>query len=183
MTATQLPDGLQTIVPPQFTDNRGYFFEAYNKARFRAQTGFEGEFVQDSQSLSRRGVVRGLHYQAEPRAQGKLVRVIRGRVFDVAVDIRRGSESCGQWFGIELSAVDRNQLWIPVGFAHGFLVLSELAEILYKTTDGHSPEHERTIRWDDPTIGIHWPLDRVDEVVLSERDESGVALVDAGLLS
>ncbi len=177
----ELLDGLAIIVPQRFSDDRGYFFEAFHKEGFSSLTGFDGEFLQDNQSHSVKGVLRGLHYQVEPKTQGKLVRVVSGSVFDVVVDIRPGSASLGRWFGIELSAEMGNQLWAPPGFAHGFLTLSETAEVLYKTTDTYSPEHERTIRWDDPSIGIEWPLDSLGPPIVSEGDAQGVTFSDAGL--
>jgi dTDP-4-dehydrorhamnose 3,5-epimerase len=167
------------MTPSRFDDNRGSFSETYNKKRFTDETGFEDEFVQDNESFSARGVVRGLHYQIEPRAQGKLVRVTSGAIFDVAVDIRESSATFVEWFGIELTGEEGNQLWIPPGFAHGFLALTDGAEVAYKTTDSYSPEHERTIRWDDPTIGIQWPTGRVGDIVVSRKDARAPALADA----
>lgn len=181
-TSTELLDGLAVIVPQRYADDRGFFFEAYNKARFAELTGFSGEFLQDNQSRSTNGVLRGLHYQAEPRAQGKLVRVVSGAVFDVVVDIRRTSPSLGEWFGIELSAANGIQLWVPPGFAHGFLTLSDTADVLYKITETYSPEHERTISWDDPSIGIQWPLDQVGTPIVSSGDARGKCFPDADLL-
>jgi len=170
---------LSLLTPRRFADDRGYFTETYNKAEFAAETGYDGEFVQDNHSRSERGVLRGLHYQIEPRSQGKLVRVVFGAVFDVVVDIRRSSSTFGQWFGVELSGDVGNQIWIPPGFAHGFLALNDGAEVQYKTTDFHSPDHERTIRWDDPAVGVVWPTERVGRVLVSERDEASPLLVDA----
>lgn len=164
--ATSLP-GVVLLEPKLFGDLRGFFFESFNLRDFRAATGVATDFVQDNHSMSRRGVVRGLHYQVV-RPQGKLVRVVAGSVFDVAVDMRRDSATYGKWTGVELSAENRRQLWIPPGFAHGFLVTSESAEFLYKTTDYRYPEHERSVRWDDPDIGITWPLE--GEPVLSDKD-------------
>ncbi len=152
---TELPDVL-VIEPKVFGDARGFFFESYNKKQFEATIGRAVEFVQDNHSLSARGVLRGLHYQL-PRPQAKLVRVARGEVFDVVVDLRRRSPTFGRWFGEVLSADNKRQMWIPEGLAHGFLVLSEEAEFLYKTTDYWFPEHERCIRWDDPALAIRWP--------------------------
>jgi len=171
--------GLSLLTPQRFTDDRGYFTETYNKARFADETGYGGEFVQDNLSRSARGVVRGLHYQVEPRSQGKLVRVVSGAVFDVAVDIRSSSPTFGHWYGVDLSAEVGNQLWMPPGFAHGFLALTDGAEVLYKTTDFYSPEHERTIRWDDPTIDIAWPIEGVGKVLVSEKDGAARSLDDA----
>jgi dTDP-4-dehydrorhamnose 3,5-epimerase len=161
-TATPTPiDGVLVLEPKVFGDARGWFYEAFNARDFAQITGLERTFVQDNHSRSARGVLRGLHFQVE-HAQGKLVRVTHGQVFDVAVDIRPGSRTYGQWFGVELSAENHRQLWIPEGLAHGFLVLSEVAEFLYKTTDYWFPEHERSIHWADPTLAIGWPLHRLD---------------------
>jgi dTDP-4-dehydrorhamnose 3,5-epimerase len=154
---TRIP-GVLVIEPRVFADQRGHFFESFNARAFAEATGLAVDFVQDNQSRSTRGVLRGLHYQLPPKAQGKLVRVVHGAVFDVAVDLRHGSASFGRWEGHRLSAENRKQLWIPAGLAHGFLALSETAEFLYKTTDYYSPEHERALLWNDPQIGIEWPL-------------------------
>jgi len=170
---------LRVVLPRRFVDTRGHFSETYNKDRFVEEAGFGGEFVQDNQAHSRRGVLRGLHYQVEPRPQGKLVRAVMGRVFDVALDIRRSSPTFGDWFGIELSAEEGNQLWVPPGFAHGYLTLTDTADVLYKTTDFYWPEHERSIRWDDPTIEIAWPTERVGKVLLSDKDAEAPSFVDA----
>lgn len=156
VTSTSIPDVL-IIEPRVFGDERGFFFESYNQQAFKAATGIEAHFVQDNHSRSAQGVLRGLHYQLE-QAQGKLVRVVRGAVFDVAVDIRKTSATFGQWVGVELSEANYRQLWVPPGFAHGFLTLSESADFLYKTTDYYAPQHERCIAWNDPTLGIDWPL-------------------------
>ncbi|MFN3884198.1 MAG: dTDP-4-dehydrorhamnose 3,5-epimerase [Rhodocyclaceae bacterium] len=158
VTCTAIPDVL-LIEPKVFNDARGFFFESYNRKAFREATGLDIDFVQDNHSKSVKGVLRGLHYQLPPRAQGKLVRVVQGAVFDVAVDIRESSPTFGRWVGEILSADNKKQLWIPPGFAHGFLTLSDTAEFLYKTTDYYAPELERTIRWDDPTLGIDWPIE------------------------
>lgn len=177
-----MSSGSDTVVnmsPDRYIDDRGHFVETFNKQLFQEETGSDGEFVQDNQSRSRRGVLRGLHYQVEPHAQGKLVRAITGVVFDVAVDIRRSSSTFGDWFGSELSAEEGNQVWIPPGFAHGILALTDGAELLYKVTNYHSPEHERSIRWDDPAIGIDWPIGEISEVQVSERDTKAVLLKDA----
>lgn len=163
--------------PKVFGDERGFFFESFNAREFAKATGLEVQFVQDNHSRSRQGVLRGLHYQLAPKAQGKLVRVTEGEVFDVAVDIRRGSPTFGQWVGEILSAQNKRQLWIPAGFAHGFAVLSENAEFLYKTTDYWSPEHERCIRWDDPTLAIPWPVPGTP--LVSDKDRQGLNLCDA----
>jgi len=174
-----MPIGLQVIVPRRFADARGNFTETYNKQRLFERIGYDGGFVQDNQSHSKRGVLRGLHYQVVPRVQGKLVRAVIGVVFDVAVDIRRSGPTFGDWFGVELSAEEGNQLWIPPGFAHGFLALTETADVLYKATDFYSPEHERSIRWDDPTIGIAWPTERVGRVLVSDKDAEAPPFADA----
>ena len=155
-TPTALPEVL-VLEPKAYGDARGWFFESYNRRDFAAATGLDPEFVQDNHSRSALGVLRGLHYQIR-RPQGKLVRVVAGRVWDVAVDLRRSSPRFGQWAGVELSAENRRQLWIPPGFAHGFLSLSEGAEFLYKTTDYWFAEHERSLLWNDPRLGIAWPL-------------------------
>ena len=175
VTPTALPEVL-LLEPKVFGDDRGFFFESYNRRQFQEATGLDVSFVQDNHSRSSRGVLRGLHYQLQ-HAQGKLVRVVSGRVFDVAVDVRRSSPSFGQWVGIELSAENKRMLWIPRGFAHGFLVLSEFAEFLYKTTDYYSPVHERAIAWNDPEIGIDWPLK--SSPVLSAKDQAALPLRDA----
>lgn len=169
---TELPDVL-VLTPKVFGDDRGFFYESFNQRDFEAATGLQVSFVQDNHSKSRRGVLRGLHFQ-ERNAQGKLVRVTAGEVFDVAVDIRKGSSTFGQWTGHHLSALNAQQLWIPPGYAHGFLVLSEYAEFLYKTTDYYAPQHERTLAWNDPDIGIVWP--DVEEILLSEKDKAQHAL-------
>lgn len=164
------------IEPRVFGDDRGFFFESFNQRIWREKTGLDGEFVQDNHSLSGRGVLRGLHYQIR-HPQGKLVRVIAGEVFDVAVDLRRASASFGRWVGALLSASNKRQMWIPPGFAHGFLVMSDQAEFLYKTTAYYAPEHERCILWNDPTIAISWPLE--GEPSLSKKDREGCLLEDA----
>ena len=167
---TALP-GLLILEPKVFGDARGFFMESFNAKAFREATGLDVTFVQDNHSRSAKGVLRGLHYQVE-QAQGKLVRVTRGSVFDVAVDLRRASPTFGQWAGVELSEDNHRQLWIPPGFAHGFYVLSESADFQYKCTDLYAPEHERTLAWNDPAIGIRWPLDRAGEPQLSEKDRT-----------
>ena len=156
-TPTKIPD-VFVIEPRVFGDERGFFFESFNEKAFNAATGNSLPFVQDNHSKSVRGVLRGLHYQLPPKAQGKLVRVIQGEVFDVAVDIRKDSPTYGQWVAEVLSADNKKQMWIPPGFAHGFLTLSDTAEFLYKTTEYWSPEHERAIKWDDASLNIPWPL-------------------------
>lgn len=180
VTPLSIP-GVLLIEPRVFGDQRGFFMESFNQKAFDEAVGAGHRFVQDNHSRSARGVLRGLHYQLAPRAQGKLVRVVRGRVFDVVVDIRRGSSSFGHWLGVELDEENPRQLWIPPGLAHGFLVLSERADFLYKTTDYYSPEHERCIRWDDPAIGIDWPLAAggIDAPQLSEKDRASLCLAEA----
>lgn len=174
--ATALPEVL--ILEPQvFGDERGFFYESFNARRFAEATGVTREFVQDNHSRSARGVLRGLHYQLQ-QAQGKLVRVSAGEVYDVAVDVRCNSANFGKWVGVHLSAENKRQLWVPEGFAHGFLVLSEYAECLYKTTDYYAPTHERCIRWDDPQLAIDWPLDGLTPQ-LSAKDQQGLSLTDA----
>jgi dTDP-4-dehydrorhamnose 3,5-epimerase len=166
-TPTAISDVL-VIEPRVFGDDRGFFFESFNAQGFAQATGFAADFVQDNHSKSAKNVLRGLHYQVVPKAQGKLVRVVHGEVFDVAVDLRKNSRTFGEWVGEILSAENKKQLWIPSGFAHGFLTLSDYTEVLYKTTDYYSPVHERCIRWDDPEIGIVWPLTATP--VLSAKD-------------
>lgn len=156
VTPTAIPDVL-VIEPRVFGDARGFFFESFNRKAFHEATGLDMDFVQDNHSRSGKGVLRGLHYQVQ-QPQGKLVRVVRGAVFDVAVDIRPGSPTFGQWAGVELSEENQCQMWIPPGLAHGFLVISDSADVLYKTTDYYAPAHERCIRWDDETLAIAWPL-------------------------
>jgi dTDP-4-dehydrorhamnose 3,5-epimerase len=172
---SELP-GVLILEPKVFGDERGFFYESFNARAFEQATGLKREFVQDNHSCSQRGVLRGLHYQVQ-QAQGKLVRVTAGEVFDMVVDLRRSSPSFGQWLGVHLSAENKRQLWVPEGFAHGFLVLSEVAEFLYKTTDYYAPEHERCIRWDDPTLVIDWPLSEPPQ--LSVKDQAGLAFLDA----
>ena len=173
---TAIPD-VKIIEPDVFGDDRGFFYESFNRRRFREQIGLDLDFVQDNHSKSARGVLRGLHYQIE-HAQGKLVRVVSGSVFDVAVDLRRASPSFGQWAGAVLSAENYRQMWVPPGFAHGFLVLADATEFLYKTTDFYAPEHERTIQWDDPDLAIDWPLKGI-ELRLSEKDKNGTPFASA----
>ncbi|MBT2340068.1 MULTISPECIES: dTDP-4-dehydrorhamnose 3,5-epimerase [Pseudomonas] len=177
VSATSLPEVL-IIEPKVFGDDRGFFYESFNARAFADATGCTLPFVQDNHSRSAKGVLRGLHYQIE-QAQGKLVRVTAGRVLDIAVDIRRSSPSFGQWVGVHLSAQDHRQLWIPPGFAHGFVVLSESADFLYKTTDYYAPSAERCIRWNDPDLAIDWALDR--EPILSSKDQAGKTLHEADL--
>jgi len=175
-TPSELPDVL-IIQPRVFEDERGFFLESYQKQRFTA-AGILFDFVQDNHSLSRRGVLRGLHYQIQ-QAQGKLVRVIAGEIFDVAVDIRRNSPTFGKWMALNLSAENKTMLWIPPGFAHGFYVLSEQAEVLYKATDYYAPQSERTLLWNDPTINIRWP--NGPQPLVSPKDAAGVSLAQAEL--
>lgn len=162
--------------PKVFGDERGFFFESFNHARFDAAVGYRVNFVQDNHSRSVKGVLRGLHYQIQ-QAQGKLVRVVQGEVFDVAVDLRKSSPTFGQWVGERLSAENKKQLWVPAGFAHGFVVLSDTAEFLYKTTDYYAPAHERSILWNDPDLAIDWQLD--GQPALSAKDQAGVAFRNA----
>jgi len=178
VSKTNLPDVL-ILEPKVFGDARGFFYESYNARDFAAATGLQVEFVQDNHSQSAKGVLRGLHYQIQ-HAQGKLVRVVRGEVFDVAVDLRKSSATFGQWTGVHLSADNAKQLWIPPGFAHGFLVLSESAEFLYKTTDYWHPSHERSLLWNDPALGIEWPLPAgLDAPVLAAKDAAALMLSQA----
>lgn len=166
-------DGVLALEPKVFGDARGFFFESFNHQAFAAATGLDLDFVQDNHSKSSRDVLRGLHFQLEPKAQGKLVRVTQGEVFDVAVDIRKDSPTYGKWHGEILSAENKKQLWVPAGLAHGFLVLSETAEFLYKTTDYYAPAFERCLRWDDPFLKIDWPL-AGRQPQLSAKDAQGL---------
>lgn len=174
---TAIPEVL-ILEPRVFGDARGFFFESYNQRAFQDATGWAPAFVQDNHSGSARGVLRGLHYQIR-QPQGKLVRVVAGEVYDVAVDLRQSSPTFGRWVGSHLSADNRRQMWVPPGFAHGFLVLSEFAEVLYKATDFYAPEHERCIAWNDPGLAIDWPLD--GPPMLSAKDAQGVSLREAEL--
>jgi dTDP-4-dehydrorhamnose 3,5-epimerase len=175
VTATALPE-VKIIEPKVFGDARGYFYESFNGREFSEQVETGVEFVQDNHSRSARGVLRGLHYQIE-HAQGKLVRVVEGEVFDVTVDIRKSSPNFGKWVGVNLSEENHRQLWVPPGFAHGFVVLSESAQFLYKTTDYWYQAHERSIVWNDPEIGIEWPIDF--EPLLAAKDAAGKRLAEA----
>lgn len=175
-TPTALADVL-VIEPAVFGDARGAFFESWNRRAFAELVGREVDFVQDNHSISARGVLRGLHYQLDPHAQGKLVRVVAGEVFDVAVDLRRSSPTFGRWVGERLSAANRRMMWIPRGFAHGFLVLSDMAEFLYKTSDYYAPQQERTLLWNDPAVGVQWPLE--GEPTLKPKDAAGTPLAAA----
>jgi dTDP-4-dehydrorhamnose 3,5-epimerase len=177
--ATSIPEVL-VIEPKVFGDERGFFFESFNQQKFEKLTGIKTRFVQDNHSRSEKNVLRGLHYQIK-NPQGKLVRVISGEVFDVAVDLRKSSATFGKWVGVFLSGENKRQLWIPEGFAHGFVVTSECAEFLYKTTDYWSPEYERTIKWDDPTLNIDWHFTGVP--LLSGKDAAGCAFENAELYS
>jgi dTDP-4-dehydrorhamnose 3,5-epimerase len=177
VTPTAIPDVL-IIEPKVFGDSRGFFFESFNQEAFNQATGTNFQFVQDNHSRSAKGVLRGLHYQLPPFAQGKLVRVVRGAVWDVAVDIRKSSASFGQWVGIELSEDNNKQFWIPPGFAHGFVVLTDTADFLYKTTAYYSPTHDRGIRWDDLTVNIAWP-DTGASPQLSAKDAAAKLLSES----
>ena len=177
VVTTDLP-GVLIIEPKVFGDERGFFYESFNAKAFEAATGLNTQFVQDNHSRSQKGVLRGLHYQLE-NTQGKLVRVTAGEVLDVAVDIRRSSPHFGRWVAVRLSAENHRQLWVPEGFAHGFVVLSDFAEFLYKTTDYYTPSAERCIRWDDPTLAIDWQLSETPQ--LSAKDLAGKTLQEADL--
>ncbi len=172
---SEIPDVL-ILEPKVFGDSRGFFFESYNQKNFQDATGWKSAFVQDNHSRSQKGVLRGLHYQII-QPQGKLVRVVSGEVFDVAVDVRKSSPTFGRWVGVNLSAENKRQMWVPPGFAHGFLVLTDFAEFLYKTTDFYAPQHERCIAWDDPDLAIAWPLS--EPPLLSAKDKAGSPLKDA----
>lgn len=176
-TPLAIPD-LMLIEPKVFGDDRGFFFESFNHAQFEAAVGRPVSFVQDNHSRSVKNVLRGLHYQIE-QPQGKLVRVTQGEVFDVAVDVRKSSPNFGKWVGVNLSSANARQLWVPEGFAHGFVVISETAEFLYKTTDYYAPAHERCIIWNDPKLAIAWPLDQSPS--LSAKDQAGRTLDHAEL--
>ena len=169
---TSIPDVI-IFEPKVFGDDRGFFFESFNQQKFNQATNLQVNFVQDNHSKSAKNVLRGMHYQIE-QAQGKLVRVTQGEVFDVAVDLRQSSATFGQWAGTHLSAKNNRQMWVPAGFAHGFLVLSDTAEFLYKTTDFYAPQFECSLKWDDPTVGIQWPLQGTP--ILSAKDELGLTL-------
>ena len=173
--ATKIPDVL-IIEPKVFGDDRGFFYESFNQKQFAELTGIEKTFVQDNHSLSSKGVLRGLHYQIK-QPQGKLVRVVRGEIFDVVVDLRKSSLTFGQWAGVNLSAENKRQLWVPEGFAHGFIVLSDKAEFLYKTTDYYAPEYERCISWDDADLSIDWQYS--GEPLVSDKDAKGAFFRDA----
>ncbi|MFQ3615969.1 MAG: dTDP-4-dehydrorhamnose 3,5-epimerase [Cyanobacteriota bacterium] len=172
---TEIPDVL-ILEPKVFGDSRGFFFESYNEQVFQDKTGLEVRFVQDNYSRSAKNVLRGMHYQIQ-QTQGKLVRVTAGAIFDVALDLRKSSRTFGMWVSCELSAENKRQLWVPPGFAHGFVVISEFAEVLYKTTDYYAPQHERSILWNDPDLAIAWPLD--GEPILSAKDQAGTPFCKA----
>ncbi|HBA08550.1 MAG TPA: dTDP-4-dehydrorhamnose 3,5-epimerase [Methylotenera mobilis] len=177
---TAIPDVL-ILEPKVFGDDRGFFFESFNQRTFEQLTGVKTQFVQDNHSKSAANVLRGLHYQIQ-QPQGKLVRVVAGEVFDVAVDLRKQSKTFGQWVGAVLSAENKRQMWVPEGFAHGFLVLKDNTEFLYKTTDYYAPQHERCIRWDDPSLAIKWPMSALTghfSPALSAKDQLGLSLADA----
>jgi dTDP-4-dehydrorhamnose 3,5-epimerase len=180
--ATKIPDVL--IIEPQvFGDDRGFFYESYNQKAFYDKVGLDVQFVQDNHSRSAQNVLRGMHYQIQ-QPQGKLVRVVVGEVFDVAVDLRRSSPTFGQWVGVHLSAASKQMFWVPPGFAHGFLVLSEYAEFLYKTTDYYAPQYERSLLWNDPTVAIAWQIDPIlSEPILSAKDRDGKLLAEAELFA
>jgi dTDP-4-dehydrorhamnose 3,5-epimerase len=180
VTPTALP-GVLILEPKLFADERGYFFESFNQRAFDAAVGQPVTFVQDNHSSSQRGVLRGLHYQLPPHAQGKLVRVVRGSAFDVAVDIRRGSATFGRWVGVALDASSHRQLWIPAGFAHGFVALEDDTHFLYKTTDYYAKDCERSIVWNDATLGIEWPLPQGATPRLAPKDAGAPAFIDADL--
>ncbi|MER3433397.1 MAG: dTDP-4-dehydrorhamnose 3,5-epimerase [Leptolyngbya sp. ERB_1_1] len=175
--STELPD-VCLIEPRVFGDDRGFFFESYNERTFQEKVGASISFVQDNHSRSRQNVLRGLHYQIE-QPQGKLVRTLVGSIFDVVVDIRKSSPHFGQWIGYELSAENKRQLWVPAGYAHGFVVLSEMAEVAYKTTDYYAPQHERCILWNDPDLAIDWQI--TASPILSAKDQAGVRFKSADL--
>ena len=179
VTPTSIPSVL-IIEPRVFGDTRGFFFESFNQRAFNQATGLDVNFVQDNHSRSSKGVLRGLHYQIQ-QPQGKLIRVVRGSVFDVTVDLRKSSPTFGQWVGVELAEDNHRQLWIPPGFAHGFYVLSDSADFLYKTTDYYAPEFECSLIWNDPTIGIEWPLNT--QPIISAKDAQGKKLDDAEVFS
>ncbi|HUX82752.1 MAG TPA: dTDP-4-dehydrorhamnose 3,5-epimerase [Halothiobacillus sp.] len=174
---TEIPEVL-ILEPKVFGDDRGFFMESFNVRKFKAATGLDVQFVQDNHSRSTKGVLRGLHYQIR-QPQGKLVRVVRGAVFDVAVDIRKSSDTFGKWVGVELTEENHRQLWVPSGFAHGFLVLSDTADFLYKTTNYYSPDYERCIIWNDENLGIYWP--QVGAYSLSDKDQQGKEIKEADL--
>ena len=180
VTALSIPDVL-LIEPKVFSDDRGFFFESFNQGDFEKETNLSPTFVQENHSKSKKGVIRGLHYQLPPKAQDKLVRVVNGEIFDVVVDIRKESSTFGKWIGEILTDKNKKQIWIPKGFAHGFLVVSEIAEMIYKTTDYYAPQYERCIRWDDPKLSIDWNLKELNPL-LSNKDKQGVLLQNAEII-
>ncbi len=180
ITPTKIPD-VFIIEPKVFGDERGFFFESFNQKNFTEKTGITSEFVQDNHSRSVQGVLRGLHYQIQ-QTQGKLLRVVVGEIFDVAVDMRKSSPTFGQWVGCILSAENKRQFWVPPGLAHGFLVTSDIAEVLYKTTDYYAPNYERSLLWNDPEVGIDWPLEGITPI-LSAKDQAGQPLQTAEFFS
>ena len=180
ITPTSIPD-VFIIEPKVFGDERGFFFESFNQKVFTEKTGIISEFVQDNHSRSAQGVLRGLHYQIQ-QTQGKLLRVVAGEIFDVAVDMRKSSPTFGQWVGCILSSENKRQFWVPPGFAHGFLVTSDTADVLYKTTDYYAPQYERSLLWNDPDVGIEWPLNGITPI-LSAKDQEGQLLKTADLFS
>jgi dTDP-4-dehydrorhamnose 3,5-epimerase len=182
VTPLAIPD-VVIFEPKVFGDARGFFYESFSRKIFEQATGLKREFVQDNHSKSQKGVLRGLHYQLPPMAQGKLVRVIEGEVFDVAVDIRKNSPTFGQWVGERLSAQNNKQMWIPEGFAHGFITLSDNAQFVYKTTNYYSPEHERCIVWDDPALAIDWQLGDIGFPSLSAKDKIGMLISNADVFN
>ena len=179
--STSIPDVL-IIEPRVFGDSRGFFFESFNQKNFNQAAGIDVNFVQDNHSRSVKGVLRGLHYQIR-QPQGKLVRVVRGAVFDVAVDIRKSSPTFGQWVGAELTEYNYHQMWVPAGFAHGFYVLSDSADFLYKTTDYYNPDLERSLAWDDPQVAISWPIENGTQPIVSAKDTRATKLVDAEIFA
>jgi dTDP-4-dehydrorhamnose 3,5-epimerase len=170
------------LEPKTYFDNRGEFFESFNHAEFEKNVGSKFNFVQDNQSCSKKWVLRGLHYQLAPKTQGKLVRVLSGEIFDVAVDIRKNSPTFGTWVGVYLSAKNKKQIWIPQGFAHGFLALADTTIVLYKVTDYYEPSLEKTLLWNDPDIGIEWNLPKIENIIVSQKDTLGLALKDTPYL-
>jgi len=177
VTALSIPDVL-LIEPKVYKDDRGFFFESFNQADFKKETNLSPTFVQENHSKSIKGTLRGLHYQLPPKAQDKLIRVVNGEIFDVAVDIRKGSSTFGKWIGEILTDKNKKQIWVPKGFAHGFFVLSEIAEVIYKTTDYYAPQYECCIRWDDPKLSIDWNL-KDSNLLLSNKDKKGELIQNA----
>ena len=177
VTTLSIPDVL-LIEPKVYKDNRGFFFESFNQADFKKETNLSPTFVQENHSKSIKGTLRGLHYQLPPKAQDKLIRVVNGEIFDVAVDIRKGSSTFGKWIGEILTDKNKKQIWVPKGFAHGFFVLSEIAEVIYKTTDYYAPQYECCIRWDDPKLSIDWNL-KDSNLLLSNKDKKGELIQNA----